>query len=230
MFKRLVAAAAGLIGWCNITYAQGLAALDAAAPPALPASGAWERYLYEQPLGLCVLLVGIGVIGALGLNLREKRKAAAGMVLGCVVAAGGVWGIAASVTTTREELIAHARELINATAAGDAARVQEMLTTDAVLYLPHFSGPERMERIVSRVGSDLARGGSYEVREHRIRELQAVADAPQRGRVQVKVIVTLQSTGYPIPSWWRLDLERGSGGEWRTSGISMLSIGGGLAR
>ncbi len=228
--QRVWSALSLLVVCCKVSSAQGFAALDAAAPPALPVPALWERYLYEQPMLLSVLVVGIGVIVGLGLQMRGKRNAAVGVLVGAVAAAGAVFGTASAVTTAREELMEHARRLIGATALGEASSVEAMLTSDAVLYLPHFSGPERVDQIVTRVRSDLARGGAYEVREHRIREIQATADAPQRGRVQVKVIVTLQSTGYPIPSWWRLDLERARAGEWRTSGISLLSIGGGLSR
>lgn len=207
---------------------SGLAALDAAAPPALPVPNILERYVFEQPLMPALLTIAVAVIIAIA--IRHKKKAAVAVSVCGVVMGAGIFIIGNVVVTPREELLTHARNLVGATATGDAQQVESMLTSDAVLYLPHFTAPERLDRILSRVRGELARGGAYEVREHRLREVQAHVDSGASGRVQLKVNVTLQSSGYPIPSWWRLDLERDAENNWRTSGISLLSIGGGLGR
>jgi hypothetical protein len=44
----------------------------------------------------------------------------------------------------------------------------------------------------------------------------------------MKVRATPAGAGFPLASWWRLDLTVDGSGVWRIEGIELISIGGGV--
>jgi uncharacterized protein YjeT (DUF2065 family) len=211
----------------SLTLAQGFAALDAQAPPRLPSPPFFERYLLEFPWPAAVLVLALAVIVGATLSRSGKRRAGMGVIAAGVALAAGVVALAYSVETDRERVSLVTRQLITAVAEADATTVENLLTDDAVLIAPPLSADRiRKPAIVTRVGRDFVPGHVYHLREHGVTALQATMDGPTRARVQVKVRVVPEITGAPVPSWWRIDLVRAADGQWRISGIGMLSIGG----
>jgi len=208
--------------------AGGLAALDAAAPPPLPSPAALTHYTAESPwlaMVVAVALTGVAVF----VLVKRQRKRAAGVIVGVgAAAAAGLFLLSQYMQTPRERMMATTQSFIQAVATAQADVVRAQLTSDAALVLPHFTAPERIERIMMRVRSELSPGGVYEVKAYRILNLQAHLDGPARGRAQVKITVTPMSAGFSVPSWWRIDYEQDASGEWKVSGIALLSIGGGI--
>jgi hypothetical protein len=210
--------------------------LSAAAPPALaqlnflnipdpqplPEGPLWSRLLFESPLPLVALLATAGVATILILNQRGDLRR--GLRLGgpILAAAAALWLLATLVMTDRERLKASAIELVRAVAAGDAAATDRALAPDAVLRsFVDASGLPR-DRVIERVERDFRKGGSLEVKEYAILEIQATTQGDRDGFVQLKLRATPQITGGPTFSWWRLDLSRDASGAWRTTGVDLL--------
>ncbi len=191
-------------------------------PQPLPAGPLWSRLLLESPLPLVLLLATAGVVAILVLNQRgdlRRGLRTGGPILG---AAAAVWLLASAVATDRERLKASAAALVRAVAAGDAEATDRALSQDAVVRtFVDASGLPR-ERIIERVGRDFRKGGSLEVKEYAILEMQATTQGDRDGFVQLKLRATPQITGGPTFSWWRLDLSRDADGEWRTTGVDLL--------
>lgn len=213
-----------------MTLAQsGFAQLDATPPQPLPTPGLFDLYLFENPWFLMIAATIIALtVFALFTTRGKSGKARLAMALGICVA-GVVFALATFVDTPREQLKMRTIELIGAVARADTDIVQDVLTADAILYSPLTPDGARTEQILSRVKLDMAANGRYAVKDVRVVEIQAAMSGESRGIVQVKVRATSNLSGFPIPSWWRIDYERDvDSGEWDASGISMLSIGAGI--
>jgi len=208
---------------------SGFAQLDAPAPQPLPTTGIFDLYLLENPWFLMIGATIIALVVYVLLTTRGKSgKARLAMVLGICIA-GVVFALATFVDTPREQLKMRTIEFIGAVARADTDIVQDVLAADAILYSPITPDGARTEQILARVKQDMAQSGRYAVKDVRVIEIQAAMTGASRGIVQVKVRATSNLSGFPIPSWWRIDFERdGDSGEWDASGISMLSIGAGI--
>lgn len=207
---------------------SGLAALDAQAPTPLPAGTLIMVHLFEQPLVLLAIIVGVTTALVAVLNRRGLGRRAAFVGSLGVFLAAAVFAASRLIITPAEQMAQHARELVAMTAAGDADAVRGELTADAALLLPHLSSPENRDQIVARVRNELRPGGAIQVKEYRVLIMQSHEDSPGRGRVQLKLSSTPASVAYRVPSWWRLDYEKQSDGGWNVSGISLISLGGGI--
>jgi hypothetical protein len=157
--------------------------------------------------------------------VRPARIAAVmGALLACGVVLMGIF-----VQTPAEVMKARTMQLVRLTAAGDVQGVEGILTADAVLRLSSDSEAEPLHRILSRVQTQFSKGGMYEIKDHRVVELQACETGSRTGRVQVKVSTTPQVAPFPVPSWWRLDFEQLADGTWAVGGIELISVGGGVS-
>lgn len=208
---------------------SGFAQLDAPAPQPLPSPGLFDVYLLENPWLLMVAATIITLIVYVLLNTRGKSgKARLAIILGICVAAV-VFALATFVDTPREQIKMRSIELIGAVARAETEIVQDVLAADAIVYSPITPDGARTDQILARIKSDMAPSGRYAVKDVRVIEIQAAMSGASRGIVQVKVRATTSLSGFPIPSWWRIDFERDAdNGEWKASGISMLSIGAGI--
>jgi len=218
-------------GWVDrmLMLAQsGFAALDAVAPTPLADSPALSRYLFESPWLAVIAAAGLGMIVFAVYSTRHQlARARLAAAIGVVVAVC-VFVLAAYVQTSVEQMKARAVQLVRLTAAADLAGVKGMLTPDAVLLVSSSSEPEPLDRILVRVQNQFSKGGMYEIKDHRVIDVQAAEVGTRRGRVQIKVSTTPQVVAFAVPSWWRLDFEQHEDGSWKVAGIELLSIGGGV--
>lgn len=208
---------------------SGLAALDAAAPRALPDPSWLAAHVLERPWPLALALAGAGVLAYAWASSRGRgasgvRALAAGLIAGGAVALAG-W----LVRTPAEAMREAARSLVAAVSAADVEGARALLAPDAVLVLSDATRREPLDRIIERVGRQFGKGGEYEVRDCRVVEVQASSRGAAGGVVQMKVRATPAGAGFPLASWWRLDMiEGGAEGGWRIEGIELISIGGGV--
>ena len=205
--------------------------LDAAVPPPLAQPAVFDLYLFEEPWTAVIVLLGVALVLFAVLSTRgQPRKARIAAGIGAF-ASTCVVGIATWIDTPREQMKALAVDLVQLVVAADGPGVRGRLTPDAVLLTRVSADGTGVDQIVERVVRDMAVGGVYAVRAHAVLEVQAAMSTPTRGIVQIKVRVTPAAMPYPVPSWWRMDFERATEqGEWKVSGIQLLSIGGGLGR
>jgi ketosteroid isomerase-like protein len=205
--------------------AQGVAGLDAQAPPPLPGPAFWPSLFLERPALAALLAMGVSLVAFAVLTARGRmRQARIAVALG-VLAAALLVAVSVLVVTDRERMDEATRRMIRAVAAADTADLDLVLTPDAVLLSPLSGQPLTKSEILAGIAADFRPGGVYEVREHRVLELQAAPEGPDGGRVQVKVRIT-PADGPPTPAWVRIDFERAAEGEWRVGGINVFSVGG----
>jgi hypothetical protein len=207
---------------------SGFAALDAAAPRPLPEPSWLAAHVLERPWPTALALAGIGVLAFAWASSRGRtgagwRALAAGFGAGAAVLLAGML-----VRTPAEAIRAAARSLVAAVADADVEGARALLAPDAVMVLSDATRREPLERIIERVGRQFGKGGEYEVRDCRVVEAQAAMRGVSRGVVQMKVRATPAGAGFPLSSWWRLDLVEEGGSTWRIEGIELISIGGGV--
>lgn len=229
----------------NVTLGQagggggGLGGFDPADPaPLVGGRGSVvDQWVLESPLVLALGLVLVGIV--VGLVLRGRtdgggRLKVAPAVL--VLLGVGVYGLGQFVRTPRERAVWVVRDLVAAVARGDAADAGGRPGLEALLgpkvqivsgvNVGGFAPIDGMDRgaILERVRRDFAKGGLMEVKETGWLKDDAIVDGT-RAVVQAKVRVTSAQMGYPLLSWWRVELERDGDG-WRAVGIMPLAIGG----
>lgn len=208
---------------------SGLAGLDALAPSPLPESPMLSRYLLESPWLAVISLIGVSLIlFAFWTTRQAVRPARIAAVLGVLLACGVVL-LGMFVQTPVEVMKARSIQLVRVTAHSDVQAVEQMLTSDAVLRLSSQGDAEPLYRILERVKAQFSKGGMYQVKDHRVIEVQACETGPGSGRVQIKISTTPETAPWPIPSWWRLDFEQLDDGTWVVGGIELISMGGGLS-
>jgi hypothetical protein len=214
-----------------VSFARGVEALGVGLPaalggnvPALPTPPALERYLYESPWLLIVLVAGLAVVVSFTLNRQGRVRGAIGAAIGAVVACAGVYGVSAAVQTPREVVSAQTRALVDLVARADVDGVDPMIHPEGRLLWLGGRVEYSKAQLLERIETDLKR--TYPLRSWRILKLQATQDGPSVARTQVQVRVETESAGLNF-SWWRMDWQRvGAGGEWRLVGIEPLFISG----
>ncbi|MFZ4429814.1 MAG: hypothetical protein ACOYPS_05595 [Phycisphaerales bacterium] len=207
---------------------SGLAALDAAAPRPLAEPSWFDAYVLEGPWPLALALAGVGVLVYAWAASRGRNASGAKWLIGGVAAGAAVALAGALVRTPAEAMRGMSRSLVESVSNADVATATALLAPDAVLVLSDATRREPLERIIERVGRQFGKGGEYEVRDCRVVELQATARGGAGGVVQMKVRATPAGAGFPLASWWRLDLTVDGSGVWRIEGIELISIGGGV--
>lgn len=207
---------------------SGLAALDAAAPRPLAEPSWFDAYVLEGPWPLALALAGVGVLAYAWATSQGRHAAGARWLIGGV-AAGLAVALAGTLARTPAEAMREAaRSLVEAVSGAEVERARALLAPDAVLVLSDATRREPLERIIERVGRQFGKGGEYEVRDCRVVELQATTRGATGGVVQMKVRATPAGAGFPLASWWRLDMTADGSGAWRIEGIELISIGGGV--
>ena len=207
---------------------SGLAALDAAAPRPLAEPSRFEAYVLEGPWPLALALAGVGVLAYAWAASRGRSVVGARWLIGGMTAGAAVALVGTLVRTPAEAMREAARSLVEAVSGAEVERATALLAPDAVLVLSDATRREPLERIIERVGRQFGKGGEYEVRDCRVVELQATTRGAAGGVVQMKVRATPAGAGFPLASWWRLDMTLDGSGAWRIEGIELISIGGGV--
>lgn len=203
-----------------------LAQVRAVEVPPLPGPPFIESLLFERPwIGIVALLLG-AVVALFVLNARGKAKQGAAAAGAMLLAAAGLWGLAAAVQTDRERLIENTRELVDATALADIESLDRLLAPNARGF--HRGAPRGMDRdaVLAWVADQLGESGDYRLKDHGVIETQATLDGDRVGRTQVRVGVVPAAWEVPIDSWWRVDWNRDDAGVWRVTGIRPLVIKG----
>lgn len=201
--------------------------LQAPTVEALPAAPAFERFLFEQPWPVSILLALLAILAWLAFRARGQRRrgSAVAAVLAALVL--GVHALASSVTTDREAIVGRTVELIEATAAADVAALGGILASETTLrsegairrVLPTIRGTGE---ILGQVERSL--GNQFRVTSVSMPDRQATLDGPNAGRSQVRVAVEAEAFSRTHVSWWRLHWERGPDGAWRCFEIEPLWI------
>lgn len=207
---------------------SGLAALDAAAPRPLAEPSWFDAYVLEGPWPLALALAGVGVLAYAWATSQGRHAAGARWLIGGVAAGLAVALAGTLVRTPAEAMREAARSLVEAVSGAEVERARALLAPDAVLVLSDATRREPLERIIERVGRQFGKGGEYEVRDCRVVELQATTRGATGGVVQMKVRATPAGAGFPLASWWRLDMTADGSGAWLIEGIELISIGGGV--
>ena len=207
---------------------SGLAALDAAAPRPLAEPSWFDAYVLEGPWPLALALAGVGVLAYAWATSQGRHAAGVRWLIGGVAAGLAVALAGTLVRTPAEAMREAARSLVEAVSGAEVERARALLAPDAVLVLSDATRREPLERIIERVGRQFGKGGEYEVRDCRVVELQATTRGATGGVVQMKVRATPAGAGFPLASWWRLDMTADGSGAWLIEGIELISIGGGV--
>ncbi len=185
----------------------------------------FEHLFLESPWAvLAVCVIAAIVLVAVGRHRRSKRVAALAII--ALILGVGVWGLAKSVTTDREQLIQDTQALIAATAPLDGAALDRLLDPavtvsgpDGTVWLDSGRVTPRLHKVVSRFG----------VNDQRARNIQAIAHDTGWGESTVTVRTELSSAGgTPINTGWRLSWHRGQGtdGAWRVVDIRWMRFQG----
>lgn len=226
----LAAAALAILVAAPGALAQGagspLSFLEVPDPTPLPGPSTVSRLLFENPLPLTLVLLVAGLVLYVVLNARTRFKHGLMAAGACVLAAGGVWILAALVQTDHEKMRETARDLVEAVAEANLADLDQLLAPEAHLSAVPTLGDIGRSAIIEAVDSNLGPGRLFEVDEHSIQEMQTALDGPSSGRVQLRVRVQTKQMGFPNVSWWGLGLSRGADGTWRVVSIRALAIRG----
>ncbi|MEX1016060.1 MAG: hypothetical protein WDZ31_04870 [Phycisphaeraceae bacterium] len=171
----------------------------------------WEHLLLERPWPLVVALL----VGAILLRYvaRQRNQPVVGHVaLGLALVAGGVFALAWSVTTDRQQIERHTRDLVQATVTpADFDVIDRLLSPDVVLVGPDGdvwleAGPLRrqLETVVDRYGID----------DQIIRDFGVETTGDHTGRSAIDL--RTYSPGMVAPSVWTLHWRRtGDDTPWR---------------
>jgi hypothetical protein len=196
------------------------------AVPALPEPPAFQRFVFEAPLLPALALGLLAVVAFLSLRNAGRVKAGAGVMVGLLAVAGGLFVVAGSVETDRERLMARQDELVAAVANADLDALEDLL--DEAVRI-RVTGPLGIANgldkrgIISRVADTT--GGAYPVRDFGIIERQAVLDGPNAARTQVHVRVESRGSGGTF-TWFRLGWRLSPDGAWRAIEIEPLFMSG----
>lgn len=192
-----------------------------AAPPPLPPPPVIEHWLFERPF-----VVGPGAF-ALGLAvfllLNKRNQAKQGLLVGGGLMALGVVALVLGMTveTSRERVIRHSRELVDALVEGDAATIDSLLSQDLVLSagaMPIQSKPLAM-RAVETFQSQV------KVTEHGVSATEAMITS-QGNSAATQFRVRAVSNYGPGVGWFRLSWRRQPDGQWRIHLIELLRLNG----
>lgn len=189
-------------------------------PPPLQETGAFRKWVLEQPLPLTAVLVLAGVV--VWFILRGQGKTKEGTRVGgvLVLLAVVVMALGTLIETEQEKLKARTRELVAAVASANVTKVGPMLTDD--VYAQPFGFPRNV--IFAKMESTL--GGSLKIKEHKISTLRAVLEGQNAARTQLRVHVVADGALYngPVGSWWMIHWRKDASGVWKADEIEMQQV------
>jgi hypothetical protein len=180
------------------------------------------HYTLESPYLLAGVLVVASILVLLIANRSGKLRKALTPTLVLLVVAALVVGVARSVDTTREQVIARTGGLVDAVVALDYGAIEDVLATDVELRTK--DGFARLKRgsIMDSIRLIETMDG---IASHRIRELDADGQGAE-ARSYLHIVVTPEQTGVPTPTEWLITWGRGDDGVWRITEMLWLSYRG----
>jgi hypothetical protein len=197
--------------------------IEPKAPLPLPEPPWLAHHLFESPWLFMAVLAAAGLVCYAAFSAAGKpRHARRGLAMLLILAAA-VWGAATIVKTKREQAIVVTTRLVADVAAGDTRGVDAMLAPGAAVFSDQYPQGQGKTVIIEKVGQFFGPGGQFPLQDAAILESQAYLASPTLVQVQVKVRVAPKDWGFPIISWWRLDLSPRAAGEWQVDGIRYLS-------
>ncbi len=199
---------------------------NTAAIPTLDAPMTASQVLFEQPILGAGVCAGIGVIAFVILNRSGRAKQGLVALAIGVVLAIGAWAAGAFVTTARETIVSHTRELASATATADLPVLERLLAEKTVASNAH--PPYRWSGKASVLGAIDRYLGPDSVRSHTVRSIDATMDGPGLARSLARVSVRAEQSLYdvPISAWLMLQWQTDGDGGWLVTGIDCLRIDG----
>ncbi len=205
---------------------------EAPAPPTLPAPPALESVLFESPWLVSFLLFAGGAV--LYLVARHAKPKLA--VLGSSAAILSAFALVATsflVTTDRERLAAATESLVWAVARADSSRVGAALTDNCTLTVLDRPTNWSKTDLLRQIETSMTRQYAVRNRSANVSRVEACIDGSAVGRTQFRVQAVHDSTGAPVGMWWRINWRRspstgpgGKPGEWKASGLDLVSIDG----
>lgn len=178
-----------------------------------------EQWLLINPWPLVVALGAMGV--ALGMRARSSGRPrlnlAAGMML---LLAVGVWGLATTVTTQREEVAAAMRGLLRATVEADATAIHSAVDPGATVLGPDGRSMVGAGSLAAELAEALRR---HPISHHRVQDLVVRPVTADRAQVRLDLRTTFRKTGYPNATLWLITWRRAeTGSPWQVVEIQWL--------
>ena len=206
-----------------LTAAASAQGIEPKPPPPLPDPPLLAHYLFENPWPVVAALVLVAAVTYAVLNARGKLQRARQIAGLLALLAAAVWGIANLVKTQREQALEITARLVADVAKGNAQGVAATLAPGAVVYSDQYPKGQGKDLILEKITLFFGPSGQFPLQDAAVVESQAAITNPTLAQVQVKVRVEPKDFGYPILSWWRLDLSPKAGGGWNVDGIRYMS-------
>jgi hypothetical protein len=191
-------------------------------PPPLPDPPFVIHYLFESPLPVILALIVAAIISLAALNSAGKPKQAKRTASILLLLAATVWGGSVIIKTQREQVLEVTDRLVADVATGSTKAVDAALAPGAAVYSDQFPQGQPKAVILDKVEAFFGPRGQFPLQDHAILESQAYIASPTLAQVQIKVRVSPREWGFPIVSWWRIELTpKGSG--WEVTGLRLIS-------
>jgi hypothetical protein len=145
------------------------------------------------------VLVVLGLVVAYLLRHTRPKGAVIAAFAGLLLA-GGVYGLAAAVTTPREFLQARTEQLIRAIIAADAATAEPMLRDDLTITLLGSTTNFTKSSVLEQIKGDVA--GRYGAKGSTIASIGAVMDGSGSARTQADLRVESRFASGRLPTVW----------------------------
>lgn len=194
----------------------------------LPPPPVIDRFLFEQPIALVVVLVALGGASAYALISRgQTRWGMAALVAACLLA-GGAFLTSRVVTTPREQATAVVERFLESVRTADGPAADALLEPD-VEFATGGSIVDTLAR--ESLVSTIDRFDQFEIKEWSSQILGAVQDGPRLVRVHASVrVISRRDLGYPWPTTWLFTLRHEPAdtgpGTWRVARMNCLTIFG----
>ena len=189
--------------------------------PPMDDSRSLTNLFLEDPLMPSLALLGVAIVLAIVARQQNRPRLMAGSAIALVLAVG-VWVLATAVTTDRETVMQHTRELVLATAPLDTNTLNTFIDPNATLRGP--DGTVWLEHESFRLALALAIK-RWAVKSQAVRGLQAGVDDRGNAVTRFEARTTFeQGTGLPVRTVWQLQWRQDPEGNWRVIDIQWLEF------
>lgn len=194
----------------------------------LPPPPAIERFLFEQPAALVIVLAALGAATAYALISRGKTRWGVAALIAGLLLAGGAFLTSRLVTTPREQATAAVERFLESVRTADGPAADALLEHDV-----EFATGDSVADALARdtLVSTIDRFDEFEIKEWASQILGAVQDGPRLVRVHASVrVASKRDLGYPWPTTWMFTLRHQPAdtgpGTWRIARMNCLTIFG----